>query len=262
MFCMDDLRNQIESILFACGRKIGVDEIRVLVGELPIEVIKEKLDELKQVYNERNSPLMVLEENDGWKLTAREKYLKIVQKINPHTELSKTIMETLAVIAWKQPIMQSEVINIRTNKAYEHIDELERIGFIIKEKFGRTFVLKLSQKFFDYFDLSDANAARELFREIQIDEELQKKMDEFREEELAKNIEDQKSTEDQEEDVYNKNEREQMVEDAEVEPQEAAFVEGYEESEEKEHSDAEKDEIESENDAETDENVDKPVDKE
>ncbi|MBI3033381.1 SMC-Scp complex subunit ScpB [Candidatus Woesearchaeota archaeon] len=225
---MQDLRNQLEALLFACGKKISVEELQFLIGNLPLEVIKENLEALQRSYEERNSPLMIMEENDGWKLTAREKYLPLVQKINPHTELSKTIMETLAVIAWKQPIMQSEVIHIRTNKAYEHIDELEKMGFIGKEKYGRTYIIKLTQKFFDYFDLSNNAAAREVFKDIKVDEELQKKMDEFKEEELAKNkeIEDTEKTED----IYKKDEREEMLNEDEIDEKEEAFIEGYEDN--------------------------------
>ena len=70
----------------------------------------------------------------------------------PDTEMTKSVMETLAVIAWKQPIIQADVIKIRTNKAYEHIKELVGMGFVTSEKFGRTKKLKLTQKFLDYFD--------------------------------------------------------------------------------------------------------------
>ncbi len=223
---MEDLRNQVEALLFACGRKISDLELQQLIGNIPLEVIKENLENLQRAYEERSSPLMIVQEADGWKLTTREKYLPIVQKINPHTELSKTIMETLAVIAWKQPIMQSEVIHIRTNKAYEHIDELEKMGFIGKEKYGRTYMIKLTQKFFDYFDLPNNAAAREVFKDIKVDEELQKKMDEFKEQELAKNKEAQTE---ETEDIYKEEDREEMVEEDEITEKEDAFMEGYQE---------------------------------
>lgn len=230
---MEDLRNQVEALLFACGRKISDIELQQLIGNIPLEVIKENLENLQRAYEERNSPLMIIQEADGWKLTAREKYLPLVQKINPHTELSKTIMETLAVVAWKQPIMQSEVIHIRTNKAYEHIDELEKMGFIGKEKYGRTYMIKLTQKFFDYFDLPSNAAAREVFKDIKVDEELQKKMDEFKEQELAKNKEAQVE---ETEDIYEEEDREEMVEEDEITQKEEAFMEGYQEQKSEDRS--------------------------
>ena len=69
------------------------------------------------------------------------------------SELDKPTQETLAIIAYKNPIFQSEVINIRGNKAYDHIKALKELDFINSEKSGRTRLLKITPKFFDYFDV-------------------------------------------------------------------------------------------------------------
>jgi DNA-binding PadR family transcriptional regulator len=81
------------------------------------------------------------------------------------TELSKTIMETLAVIAFKYPIKQSDLIKIRTNKAYDHLKELEGLGYISRQKHGRTNLIKLTDKFFEYFDLPKEKL-REVFKDF------------------------------------------------------------------------------------------------
>ncbi len=175
-----ELKKQIEALLFSAGRKLNVEELSRLIGiESSKEIIK-SANELKRSYDDSESPLMIIEEGDGWKMTVREKYLPLVRNINPHTELSKTTMETLAVIAWKSPILQSTVIKVRTNKAYDHINELEELGFITREKYGRTFILKLTQKFFEYFDLQDKKDISKLFKGIKdLTPENQMKMDEF-----------------------------------------------------------------------------------
>ncbi len=234
-----ELKHNIEALLFACGRKISIPELAELLGMSRTELIKEALEELKQEYNTRTTPLMIIDEGEEWKLTVREKYIDLVRKINPNTELTKSLMETLAVIAWKQPIMQSEVIGIRTNKAYDHIEELEKIGFLNKHKHGRTYLLKLTQKFFDYFDLRDANAARALFKEIQSDEkEAQTKMEEFTEKEQHEpNKEErvQKQKEGTEEEtVYSNTDRDELIEQDEITPDEDAFMDGYNEAEDNE----------------------------
>jgi hypothetical protein len=97
--------------------------------------------------------LMIMEEGDNWKLAVREKFLPLVQNIVTETELPKSVIETLAIIAFKHPILQSEVIKIRSNKAYEHVALLEEAGYISREKHGRTRKIKLAPKFFEYFDL-------------------------------------------------------------------------------------------------------------
>lgn len=177
---MTDIRKEVEAILFSAGRAVNVAEFQALLGLTNSDLVKGSVKEIKEEYDSRFSPLMIVEEEGGWKLTVREKFLPIVQKINPHTELSRTILETLSVIAWKQPIAQSAVINIRTNKAYDHISELERLGFISKERHGRTFILKVTQKFLDYFDLPNNRAIKDVFTEFKdIEIAVQKKVDEF-----------------------------------------------------------------------------------
>jgi len=128
------------------------EELSKLTG-VGQEHIKSALHELKKHYEDVKSSLMVANEGNFWKLAVRERFLPLVQKIVTETELPKSVIETLAVIAFKHPILQSEVIKIRTNKAYEHLLELEKAGYITREKFSRTKKIKLTPKFFTYFDL-------------------------------------------------------------------------------------------------------------
>ena len=58
----------------------------------------------------------------------------MVRKIVTETELTRSVMETLAVIAFKYPILQSDLIKLRTNKAYDHLVELEKSGYISRQK--------------------------------------------------------------------------------------------------------------------------------
>jgi hypothetical protein len=108
-------------------------------------------------------------------------------------------METLAVIAWKYPILQSEVIKIRHNKAYEHMKQLKEMGFVVKEKSGRTFKIKLTDKFFNYFDLPTQDA-KDAFKKV-IPEDIQKEIMEKEKEikEKEKEIEEIKKTKGEEE---------------------------------------------------------------
>jgi segregation and condensation protein B len=170
-----DIKKQVEAIVFSCGRKIEPEEIAGLVGIAP-SVVRTALKDLLQDYNGRDSSLMLIEEGTAYKMAVREKYLAVVRKISPYMEFSKSVMETLAVVAWKQPILQSDVIRIRTNKAYDHIAELEQLGFLAKEKHGRSFLLKLSQKFYDYFDLRNDVDVRTLFKHIKDETPGQQKL--------------------------------------------------------------------------------------
>jgi len=161
-----DYKNKIEAILFASGRFMSADTLLSLTGASNKNVLSNNILRLREEYDQRNSPLMIIEEADGWKVTVREKYLPIVRNIVSEMELPKTILETLAVIAWKSPVLQSEVVDIRHNKAYEHVSELEELGFIKKEPTGRSYLIKLTEKFYEYFDVEGTKDIREVFNKV------------------------------------------------------------------------------------------------
>lgn len=158
------LKGKLEALLFSSGRKMGIEELSRL-SNVKTDDIKNALVELKTEYDDKNSSMMLVNEGDSWKLTVREQFLPLVRNIVTETELSKTIMETLAVVAFKYPIKQSELIKIRTNKAYDHLKELEHMGYITRQKHGRTNLIKLTQKFFEYFDLPQEKL-KEVFKDF------------------------------------------------------------------------------------------------
>ncbi len=158
-----DLKKQLEAALFAAGRKMPAEELARLCRTTPT-VALQHLQQLKSEYDAKDSSLLLMDEPDGWKLTVKEQFSSVVQKIVPETELTKSAIETLAVIAWKAPVLQSNVIRIRTNKAYDHIAGLEESGFIAREKKGRSHLIKLTERFFKYFDVKTPEEVKEKFQ--------------------------------------------------------------------------------------------------
>ncbi|MBN2367787.1 SMC-Scp complex subunit ScpB [Candidatus Woesearchaeota archaeon] len=183
-----DYKNVIEALLFASGRLMDINTLLNLTGASGKQVLINNINKLRQEYTDRDSPLMIVEEKDGWKLTVREAYLPHVRKIVSETELPKTILETLAVIAWKNPILQSEVVDIRHNKAYEHISVLEELGFIRKIPEGRSYRINLTEKFFEYFDVDGTKDIRDVFRRVVNKAELSHPQEQ--ESELVENLPD------------------------------------------------------------------------
>jgi len=151
-----DYKTRVEAILFAVGKYLDEEAISQLC-DVDKRHTKKALEELKKEYDERDTALMITQEGNSWKINVREKYLSLVRKIVADTELSKSIMETLAIIAWKTPVYQNEVVKIRGNKCYDHIAELENAGFVSKDKKGRSYVLKTTDKFYNYFDIDQKN---------------------------------------------------------------------------------------------------------
>ena len=77
--------------------------------------------------------------------------------------------KTLAVIAYKAPVLQAEIIHIRGNKAYDHIQQLKENGLIVSEPKGRSRLIKLTPQFYDYFDTAEPEVKKQF-------EELEKKL--------------------------------------------------------------------------------------
>ena len=149
---MNEQQNKAEAVLYAAGKKIPLPEIMRLT-RLSEEEALAALKSLEQTYHTRGSALMVVNEGPFWKISVKEPYIPLIRNIVSETELDKGTLETLAVIAFRYPILQSDVIKLRTNKAYEHLSVLEESGYITRVNHGRSKLIKLTDKFFEYFDL-------------------------------------------------------------------------------------------------------------
>lgn len=174
--------NKVEAILFAVGKEISTERIANLcsLSSKDVEIIMRKL---VADYDKLENSLKIVRKENGWKLTVRDEFIPLVSNIVSSTELETPLMETLAVIAWRYPVVQSEVIKLRGTGAYEHMKQLEERGFIVKERAGRTFTVKLTKKFFEYFDLPSDEAKKAFLKQVppavlQEAEEVQKEADE------------------------------------------------------------------------------------
>lgn len=179
---MDVNEKKVEAILFAVGKEITTERIASLCS-FTIEQTEEIVQKLQTEYENLDHSLRLVKKENGWKLTVRDDFIPLVSSIVSSTELERPLMETLAVIAWRYPIVQSDVIKLRSAAAYDHMKALEEQGFIAKEKFGRTFKIKLTKKFFEYFDLPSEEAKQAFLNQVPAEvlkeaEEVNKEADE------------------------------------------------------------------------------------
>lgn len=163
----EELKKWIEALLFAAGRYMTLAELAELCAVKEPGLIREAIKELRETLEHMRSPLAIVGTHDAWKLSVIQEYLPIVEGIMPEMELDKPLLETLAVIAWRQPILQSEVIKIRSTTAYDHIRALLDKNFITREKYGKSYILKTTKQFEEYFELPGKEAARKLFAGIE-----------------------------------------------------------------------------------------------
>jgi len=162
---MQDIKNKIEAVLFISGKFMNVEEIANFCNIGSIGIVKDAINALKGDYDKRDSGLAIYEEKGLYKLNLKKGYNHLSVNLASSCELDSPTQATLAVIAYKQPALQAEIIKMRGNKAYDHIKQLREQDFITSEKTGRTRLLKLAPKFFDYFDVLE-NAMKEKFSEI------------------------------------------------------------------------------------------------
>ncbi|MDD4877862.1 MAG: SMC-Scp complex subunit ScpB [Candidatus Nanoarchaeia archaeon] len=151
---MDDMQNKVEAVLFITGSYMTMEDIGKSAGIGSEGLVKAAVEGLKKSYDERNGSLEIIENEGKYKIALRKDYVQFSTKLLSSTELDRPVQETLAIIAYKQPILQADLIKVRGNGAYEHIHTLKEMQFIVSEKFGRTRKLKLAPKFFDYFDIA------------------------------------------------------------------------------------------------------------
>lgn len=179
---MDENEKMVEAVLFAVGKEISSERIASLCS-LPASEVEAAMSRLISRYAQLGNSLHIVKKENGWKLTVKDNYVPLVSSIVSSTELERPLMETLAVIAWRYPVVQSEVVKLRNAKAYEHMKQLEGMGFVDKEKYGRTFRLKLTKKFFEYFDLPSEEAKQAFLKHVSSEvlkeaEEVDKEADE------------------------------------------------------------------------------------
>ena len=162
---MEENLKKIEAVLFAVGKEITSERIASLCS-MEVPQVEAVMQILSSQYAQINNSLQIVKKESGWKLTVRDQYVPLVSSLVSNTELERPLMETLAVIAWRYPVVQSEVVKLRNAKAYDHMKQLEEMGFVAKEKHGRTFKVKLTKKFFEYFDLPSEEAKQAFLKHV------------------------------------------------------------------------------------------------
>lgn len=138
---------KVEAALFISGKYLSLQDLIVLTDINPI-MLKQVMIDLEKKYS--RGALKIVNRNNSWKMDVSEKYHYMINRLaGGSTEFSKAEQETLAVIAYKQPIKQSVVIKIRGNKAYDHIAKFAEIGLLTKKRVGHTSELTLTDEFYE-----------------------------------------------------------------------------------------------------------------
>ena len=145
----EESTKKVEATLFVSGKFLTIQELVALTDVNPI-LLKKILGDLREKY--RNSGIEIVNQNNLWKMDVVQEYTWIVNRLaTGNAEFSKAEQETLAILAYKQPMKQSVLVKIRGNKAYEHILKFVEMGLVNKKRIGHTAELTLTEEFHEYF---------------------------------------------------------------------------------------------------------------
>jgi segregation and condensation protein B len=157
-----EIRAVLEALIFASPQPITVREIVKVLGGVPKPDWQAALEEIKADYAREGRGLQVVEVAGGWQITTRPEYNDWVRELlDPRqpTRLSIQALETLAVIAYKQPVTLPEIIDLRGVKSGGVLKTLleKRLIKIVgrKEVVGRPILYGTSKQFLLQYGLKD-----------------------------------------------------------------------------------------------------------
>lgn len=159
---IDELKPIIESIIFVSEEPITAKQLAGMIEEENIDAIKAACEQLSEDYIARNSGLELRLLAGGYRISTRpdlNEYVRRFLKAQPTAKLSLAALETLAVIAYKQPITIPEILEIRGKSSTSAIKTLLDRRLIIpkghKPVVGRPMLYGTSKEFLIQFGLSD-----------------------------------------------------------------------------------------------------------
>jgi segregation and condensation protein B len=162
-----ELEEKVEAALFISAKFLSLQDLLMLTDINPI-MLKEILNNLEKKYS--RGAVKIINKNNSWKMDVSEKYHHLINRLaTGNSEFTKAEQETLAVIAYKQPVKQSVIIHIRGNKGYEHVKKFRELGMVEAKRAGHTMELKLSEDFYEYFHVIEKDG--KMVEEKELEEE-------------------------------------------------------------------------------------------
>ncbi len=153
------LRAMVEALLFASTRPLSVSDLAKVTGLSPgeIEII---LQELVFEYNKEEHGIQIVESGPGYAMCTKPAYFEYIKRLSGSTakRLSQAALETLAIIAYRQPVTRAEIEAIRGVKSEKVISSLLEQGLIAeagrKDAPGRPVVYVTTHEFMRLFGLT------------------------------------------------------------------------------------------------------------
>ncbi len=154
-------KSVLEALLFVAGEPVSAGGL-AKATEMQDSEVKRLMDELTREYKDRDSGILIVEIADGYQMVTNPDlslWIKKFKNINQSHKLSQPALETLAIIAYKQPVTKLEVDQLRGVNSDGAVKSLLDKRFIKivgkKETPGRPFLYGTTKEFLQYFGLKN-----------------------------------------------------------------------------------------------------------
>lgn len=145
----------IEAALFSAGKPVSEEEISETTG-IDRPLIRLYMKKLTQSYSRRETSLEVIKAGKKYTLRIKEPYVeKVTSLANP--EVPAKLLKTAALIAYHQPVRQSELVEMYGSKVYDHVKELYSLGLVRARREGSTKILTTTHRFSEVFGIGSVS---------------------------------------------------------------------------------------------------------
>jgi segregation and condensation protein B len=156
----DNLKSAIEALLFASEKTLTLEQIRQALDDLNANEVRAKIEELKSDYEASNRGLRIVEVAGGYRMITASGFAPFLKKLfkdRLKERLSKPALETLAIIAYKQPLTRNEIEllrNVNVDAVMKTLLDKSLIRITGRKKVpGRPIVYGTTRQFLEHFGL-------------------------------------------------------------------------------------------------------------
>ncbi len=165
----------LEAILFTTSEPLEFKELKKLTGLYKVDLEK-ALKELEKRYEDPAHGIK-LSDIGGYKLVVKSEFMQNVTNLTPHADMSRGLLRVLSIIAYHEPVRQSEIVKVIGNRTYDYVKELHERGLVKSEKRARSKILSTTPKFEEYFetkkeDLKKGKSEKMIEQELEQKEEV------------------------------------------------------------------------------------------
>lgn len=207
IFPASDWEAIVEAVLFTMGNSVELRQLAIAIDQSE-KVAKRVVEKLKKRYRQENRGMQIIELEDAYQMSTRAEYYENLIRVaaTPKKQvLTDVVLETLSIIAYRQPVTKMEISKIRGVSSDHAVNRLVEYGLVYEagrlDAPGRPALFATTEEFLRRFgvssmvDLPTMNPEQEAEIRQEVQEELQLKLNEQGETEEAGEMEDRAATE-------------------------------------------------------------------